>query len=87
MHPASTSSPYPSPPSNSGHPGHTLRRRAESIDSAATAAIFLDSDLQSLEAIHLATAMQVGSQLDFLVAYDSRLLAFAQLAGLPVASP
>lgn len=57
------------------------------MDSAATAASFLDPDLQSLEVIHLATAMQVGSRLDFLVSYDSRLLAFAQIAGLPVASP
>ena len=57
------------------------------MKSAATVASFLDPDLQSLEVIHLATALQVGSQLDFFVAYDSRLLAFAQVAGLPVASP
>ena len=53
----------------------------------ATAAGFLDPNLRSLDAIHLATAMQIGSQLDSFVSYDSRLLGFAQLAGLPVASP
>jgi uncharacterized protein len=53
----------------------------------ATVAGFLDPNLRSLDAIHLATAMQIGSQLDSFVSYDSRLLGFAQLAGLPVASP
>lgn len=53
----------------------------------ATAASFLDPNMRSLDAIHLATAMQVGSQLDSFVTYDSHLLGFAELAGLPVASP
>ena len=53
----------------------------------AAAASFLDPNLRSLDAIHLATALQLGSQLNFFLSYDSRLLAFAQVAGLPVARP
>jgi predicted nucleic acid-binding protein len=53
----------------------------------AAAASFPDPQIRSLDAIHLATALQVGGQLQSFVTYDSRLLALAQLAGLPVASP
>jgi predicted nucleic acid-binding protein len=51
------------------------------------AASFPDPQLRSLDAIHLATAMQVAAQLESFVTYDNRLLAFAQGAGLPVANP
>ena len=51
------------------------------------AASFLDPRLRSLDAIHLATALQVAGQLQAFVTYDERLLASAQIAGLPVASP
>ena len=53
----------------------------------ATAASLPDPQLRSLDAIHLATALQVVGQLQSFVTYDGRLLSFAQLAGLPVASP
>ena len=53
----------------------------------AVAASFLDPRLRSLDAIHLATALQVAGQLQAFVTYDERLLASAQIAGLPVASP
>ena len=53
----------------------------------AIAASLPDPQLRSLEAIHLATALQVVGQLQSFVTYDGRLLSFAQLAGLPVASP
>jgi len=43
--------------------------------------------LRSLDAIHLVTALALGSDLSFLVAYDHRLLAAARDMGLPVASP
>ena len=59
------------------------------IDAAirATAASFSDPTLRSLDAIHLATAQQVSTQLEAFVTYDTRLLGAAQQAGLPVASP
>ena len=43
--------------------------------------------LASLDAIHLVTAMSLGSDLLALVAYDQQLLASARYQGLPVASP
>lgn len=51
------------------------------------AATFSDSMLRSLDAIHLATAMQFGVVVDHFVTYDKRLLAAASALGLPVASP
>lgn len=45
------------------------------------------SSLPSLDAIHLVTALALGPDLSFLVAYDQRLLAAARDSGLPVASP
>lgn len=45
------------------------------------------TSLRSLDAIHLVTALTLGPDLSFLVAYDHRLLAAARDAGLPVASP
>ena len=53
----------------------------------ATAAGFPDPMLRSLDAIHLATAQQLASQLEAFVTYDTRLLAAARQAGLPVDSP
>lgn len=43
--------------------------------------------LRSLDAIHLVTAMVLGPDLSFMVAYDHRLLAAARDVGLPVAAP
>lgn len=63
------------------------------IDSTvrATAAAFADPALRSLDAIHLATAKlltdESGTALTAFVTYDDRLLASAQTAGLPTASP
>jgi uncharacterized protein len=52
---------------------------------------YVDADLRSLDAIHLATAEHVVSVtndvLEAFVAYDERLLAAASDAGLPVAAP
>jgi predicted nucleic acid-binding protein len=53
----------------------------------AAAAGLPDAGLRSLDAIHLATAAMIGAQLQAFVTYDVRLLAAAQQAGLPVASP
>jgi predicted nucleic acid-binding protein len=43
--------------------------------------------LRTLDAIHLASAMSVRDNLTALVSYDKRMLAAAQDAGLPTASP
>jgi uncharacterized protein len=47
----------------------------------------LPGSLRSLDAIHLATALRLHSDLHSLVAYDRRLLKAAELAGLRTASP
>ncbi|MEV0968018.1 type II toxin-antitoxin system VapC family toxin [Microtetraspora glauca] len=52
-----------------------------------TAGTLADPVLRSLDAIHLATAMQFGVVVDHFVTYDKRLLAAASALGLPVASP
>lgn len=43
--------------------------------------------LRALDAIHLATALAVGRELDALVTYDRRLADAAEQSGLRVASP
>ncbi|MGI8879621.1 MAG: type II toxin-antitoxin system VapC family toxin [Jatrophihabitans sp.] len=55
-----------------------LLREAAAVEPAA---------LRSLDAIHLATACRIGSSLSAFVAYDLRLLAAAEAAGLATAQP
>ena len=43
--------------------------------------------LRSLDAIHLASALALGDELEVFVAYDDRLLTAASQLGMPVASP
>lgn len=43
--------------------------------------------LRTLDAIHLATALAVGDDLDVVMTYDERMVASAGLVGLRVASP
>ncbi len=58
--------------------------RPEILDGAAA----LDPPtLRTLDAIHLATALRIGSSLAAFVAYDQRLAEAAQAAGLPVVAP
>ena len=75
-----------------------LRRRAEDVLSRMalvriddpvvhTAAELQPEDLRSLDAIHLATALSLGTHLETFVAYDRRLLDAARRAGLTTASP
>lgn len=45
------------------------------------------SILRTLDAIHLATALFVGDDLDAIVSYDSRMIDAARSLGLKVASP
>lgn len=54
------------------------------LDTAAT----LDPGiLRTLDAVHLATALAMGGDLDAIVTYDERMLAGADLLGLPTAAP
>jgi predicted nucleic acid-binding protein len=46
-----------------------------------------DRGLRSLDAIHLATARVLGSELGAVISYDDRLLRAASDAGMPVVSP
>jgi len=51
------------------------------------AAVLLPSDLRSLDAIHLATARQLGSDLGQIVTYDDKMLEAARRLGFKTASP
>ncbi|UTT61642.1 type II toxin-antitoxin system VapC family toxin [Microcella humidisoli] len=52
-----------------------------------TAARLSPPSLRSLDAIHLASALELRDELTAFVAYDERLLAAASALGMPVASP
>ena len=52
-----------------------------------TAAIVGSPHLRTLDAIHLATALENASGMRALIAYDTRLAQAAREVGLPVASP
>jgi uncharacterized protein len=54
---------------------------------ASQAAVLTPITLRSLDAIHLAAALDVGEDLACFVTYDRRLADAAREAGLPVASP
>lgn len=75
-----------------------LRERASEVlsrvalvaidDAILNAAAELGSaDLRSLDAIHLATALALGPELESLVSYDLRLNTAAEAVGLQVLSP
>jgi uncharacterized protein len=51
------------------------------------AGTLLPPELRSLDAIHLATARQLGEDLGRIVTYDDRMSAAAGSLGLPVAAP
>ncbi|MBV9253020.1 MAG: type II toxin-antitoxin system VapC family toxin [Actinobacteria bacterium] len=51
------------------------------------AGALMPADIRSLDAIHLATARQFGSDLARIVTYDQRMAAAAQSLGCTVASP
>lgn len=52
-----------------------------------TAAEMLPPELRSLDAIHLATAQQLGTDLRHVVTYDDRMAQAARALGLEVANP
>ncbi len=43
--------------------------------------------LRTLDAIHIATALAVGDDLESIVTYDERMIDAARLIGLPTATP
>jgi len=50
-------------------------------------ALEIDAGLRTSDAIHLATAVLMGGELDAFVCYDARLAAAAMAAGFTVAAP
>lgn len=54
---------------------------------AARAGVLGPAGLRSLDAIHLASALSLGSELDAFVTYDARQADAARAAGLEVVSP
>lgn len=57
------------------------------LDVARRAATLQPSGLRSLDAIHLASALVIGQELDAFITYDKRLEAAARANGLAVAAP
>jgi predicted nucleic acid-binding protein len=55
--------------------------------SAERAGAIGPPELRALDAIHLASALELGSDLAAFVSYDGRLSAAASALGLPVVSP
>lgn len=53
----------------------------------ADAASLEPAELRTLDAIHLATARQLGAELSQLVTYDDRMVAAAEHLGIRTASP
>lgn len=51
------------------------------------AAVLRPAALRSLDALHLAAALELGADLDAVVSYDSRLVGAAREAGLAVLTP
>jgi predicted nucleic acid-binding protein len=54
---------------------------------ASRAAIVAPPSLRTLDAIHLATALSLGPEVDAFVTYDDRLAEAARALGLPVVRP
>jgi predicted nucleic acid-binding protein len=78
-------------PPASGRARGTQRRRVDliAIDDRIldSAGILVPRVQRTLDAIHLATALAVGDDLDAVVTYDERMIAAARLVGLRTAMP
>ena len=59
-------------------PTEAIRQRAALLEPAT---------LRSLDALHLATALEIGDELNWLVTYDGRMSAAAGTLGLRVLAP
>jgi uncharacterized protein len=66
--------------------GLDLLRFSAAVRERAIATAF-DPPLRALDAIHVSTALELGSDLDVLVAYDDHLCRAATTWGLSVQSP
>lgn len=53
----------------------------------ADAAVLTPPELRTLDAIHLATALELAADLEAVITYDKRLAESAEAAGLTVAAP
>jgi predicted nucleic acid-binding protein len=70
--------------------GHDVLARVDLVrinDRVLAAAAMLPIELRSLDAIHLATAQQLGADLARIVTYDDRMAAAANQLGMTVARP
>lgn len=70
--------------------GHAVLARIELLrvsDRVLSAAGVLPVALRSLDAIHLATAHQLGADLGEMVTYDARMLEAAESVGIRTVSP
>ena len=63
---------------------HLLRINDRVLGAAAT---ILPIELRTLDAIHLATAQQLGDELGGIVTYDTRMAEAAELLSFRVAAP
>ena len=57
------------------------------LEIVVRAALLDPPELRSLDAIHLATALVLGDELDGLVTYDERLASAARKHGIPTLAP
>lgn len=70
------------------HPEILAGLQLLAIDPIAPLAMHIGTTvLRSLDAIHLATAASIGSELGVLITDDHRMLADHQALGLPILSP
>jgi predicted nucleic acid-binding protein len=87
-------------PSSFGPPGAQLPIGCSALEPCSTRTLFnltaatferaatLDpEELRSLDALHLAAALELGDELDGIVTYDHRMAAAASLYGVAVQSP
>jgi predicted nucleic acid-binding protein len=58
-----------------------------SVTTFYTAGHLLPHTVRSLDALHLATALEIGDDLEGVVAYDERLISASRSASLAVVSP
>ena len=70
-------------------PATLARLYRQEIDATVrtSAAALAESKLRTLDAIHVATAVGIGADLQAFVTYDQRILRTAGTLGLPVVSP
>jgi predicted nucleic acid-binding protein len=60
---------------------------AVDTDILDAAGLLVASVPRSLDAIHIATALALGDDIEVLVSYDERMLSAARAMGLPTATP